>query len=61
MNTKHRQRPTYINDPDYLRDLLTLTTKQMRAKWGVGRNAVYSHQRMSGSEIRQRIAEVEHG
>ncbi|MBT2772942.1 hypothetical protein J7J47_11985 [Halomonas sp. ISL-60] len=57
MNTE--KRPTYINDPDYLRDLLKLTTKQLRAKWGVGRNAVYSHQRMSGSEIRQWIKAVE--
>lgn len=57
MNTE--KRPTYINNPEYLRDLLTLTTKQMRAKWRVGRTAVYIHQRMSGSEIRQRIKAVE--
>ena len=55
------KRPTYLNNADYLRDLLKMPMKELRAKWGVSRNAAYEHQRMSGSEIRQRIAEVEHG
>ena len=55
------RRPTLLNNPDYLRDLLTLTTKQLMTKWGISRNAVYNHQHMSGDEIRARIREVEHG
>lgn len=59
MSLRNKPRPTYINNPDYLRDVLTLTTKQLIAKRGVTSTSAYNHQRMGGDEIRRRIAEVE--
>lgn len=59
MSLKNKPRPSYLDKPDYLRDVLTLTTKQLIAKWGVTRTSAYNHQRMGGEEIRRRIEEIE--
>ena len=59
MTLKNKPRPKYLDKPDYLRDLLTLTHAQLCAKWGVSRTSAYNHQRLGGKEIRWRIAEVE--
>lgn len=54
------KRASMLNNPEYLRDLLRLPARTIRAKWGVSRNAVYNHLHMSGAEIRRRIEEADH-
>ena len=59
MSLKNKPRPVYLNKPDYLRDLLKLTTNQLVQKWGVSKKSAYSHQHMGADQIRRRIEEVE--
>ena len=53
------RRPTVLTNPDYLRDLQALPARKLMAKWGLGRSAVYNHQKMTSKEIGQRLAEAE--
>lgn len=55
------RRPTYIRNPEYLRDLLELPARKIQSKWGVCQTAVNNHQHLGAKEIRRRLAEVEHG
>lgn len=52
-------RPTFLENPDYLRDLSRLTARKIVDKWGISQAAVYNHLSMKKADIEKRIEELE--
>ena len=59
MSNRKPKPKAFLKNADYLRDLLSLTAREMRSKWGASQQAVNQHQNMKATEINARLKRLE--